>query len=1207
MANGDYVDTILDELGKLKPTKLIHISDTHFPIKLRVDRRLDEYQKVIQNTLKEIDRISTENTTICVLTGDIMHDKDRLDPDGVLMARKFMISLGKICSRVIVIAGNHDVNEANPEHSTDAVEPICFATPNIEYLKNSGLYRLETLEYEIVFVVSSLLDKKFITYEDARKPSNKRINVMKKVRYIKVYHGTICGARRGKYVIEKKYSSYSTRFRSLDEFKGYDLVLLGDIHEHQFLDKKKTIAYAGSLIQQNFGESIDKHGMLVWSFENTQIIAEFVKIYNPYCYMKLDVDEKGEINEKSQTLLQDNQNKILRLKILTSRKMSQPQIMTFEKNLHMHYLNIDSITYQCESRVYQGNSNQNSMPTPTYDTLSKEIELMTEMYYQQKSADEKILEKMTELHKNMHAKYKKEGVMISSWCLRKLEFKNILVYGNNIENTVDFDTGVYSISAPNTAGKSSIIEIILIGLFNGGITDKSNVISFGQSQGYIRTEFIANNVSYEVTLTLTKRGGDVDKKCTFFEKRGAERQDLTTSIPKTYKMIKSIIGDDNYFRENNVLSTRYQPHLLNIENAQRLARLNKVFNMEKYEHYQKDRETKNRKKELDTALTKVRGQIEFCSAKIESFNKEQNEMVLKITRDKIENLERDIEQKTIEVKKIQAKMNEISHNIGAVNVAANSHNRSLNLNKEQIESRMGEIKSKYYNKIREYDENLLAQEIQKIESSLSSFCNLRRRPAQTIQTEIQNLKQQSSLHEENLRRNLNKEPFFETKSGYVLFSANQDLNALTLDDLKQQNTRLEMIFQNTTKEVNKLFKTCEDVSKLADVDQSTFKKCKISETLPQHLRSKKILQIIHDEKYTTIPEKTISINELLDWFKQQQPPVIIGREKHTEIINTLEHHEHYQAKLKLQEKIKHVDDCIDEIADKERKQNEIKETKNFFALKKKWLEEKSKLEKTYEETKFNLVQLDKLEGFYEMKEYYVYEKKVKHLILNQEYNHLNEQTVTLEKEIKNLEADRIRCLRKLNNALTEFKNYNEYTSEISEFRKIDESTQAELNVYKNYMELFHRDKIPLIMLKSMLSDFTKNVNAIFANHTKYNLSHELNNKTEKLEFTVTDRKTKNKLPTNLLSGFESIILKMAINKACSEMSSHSHSRLFCVDGALDCLDNQKFDTDLPQIINAMTQEYQVVLIISHRDLPNRIVSKNIKIITKGKYSIIYSE
>ena len=410
MANDAYEDTILNGLRELKPTKLIHISDTHFPTKLRVSGRLDEYQKVIENTLEEVRKISKKHATICVLTGDIMHDKDRLDPDSVLMAREFMISLGEICSKVIVIAGNHDVNEANPEYTTDAVEPICFATPNIEYLKKSGLYRLETLEYEIVFVVSSLLDKKFITYEEACKYSSNRINEMKEERYIKVYHGAICGARTGKYVIEKKHSSYSTRFRSLDEFKGYDLALLGDIHKHQFLDKKKTIAYAGSLIQQNFGESIDKHGILVWSFENSQIATKFIEIYNPYCYIKLDVDEKGEIKDRSKTLLRENQNKNLRLRIQTAKKMSQAERDTLEGSLHIYH--IKSITYQHQPGVFQRNYDQNSMSAPVFDSLKKEIELMEKLYYQQKSPEKNTLEKMIELHKKLHVKYRKEKGLI---------------------------------------------------------------------------------------------------------------------------------------------------------------------------------------------------------------------------------------------------------------------------------------------------------------------------------------------------------------------------------------------------------------------------------------------------------------------------------------------------------------------------------------------------------------------------------------------------------------------------------------------------------------------------------------------------------------------------------------------------------------------------------------------------------------------------
>ena len=37
--------------------------------------------------------------------------------------------------------------------------------------------------------------------------------------------------------------------------------MLGDIHKYQYLNKEKTIAYSGSLVQQNFGESINLHGM----------------------------------------------------------------------------------------------------------------------------------------------------------------------------------------------------------------------------------------------------------------------------------------------------------------------------------------------------------------------------------------------------------------------------------------------------------------------------------------------------------------------------------------------------------------------------------------------------------------------------------------------------------------------------------------------------------------------------------------------------------------------------------------------------------------------------------------------------------------------------------------------------------------------------------------------------------------------------------
>ena len=63
-----------------------------------------------------------------------------------------------------------------------------------------------------------------------------------------------------------KEIAFSNGLLSVDDFKEFDYTLLGDVHERQFL--KDNIAYCGSLIQQNFGEDIDNHGLIKWDLIN---------------------------------------------------------------------------------------------------------------------------------------------------------------------------------------------------------------------------------------------------------------------------------------------------------------------------------------------------------------------------------------------------------------------------------------------------------------------------------------------------------------------------------------------------------------------------------------------------------------------------------------------------------------------------------------------------------------------------------------------------------------------------------------------------------------------------------------------------------------------------------------------------------------------------------------------------------------------------
>src|SRR5262249_779280 len=123
---------------------------------------------------------------------------------------------------------------------------------------------------------------------------------------IALFHGTMITSTMQNY-------HASTQGYPIDWFNGYDLVMLGDVHLQQihnaetknrehfhWITNKQPWGYAGSLIQQNFGEPIFNHGFLLWDIRNKLTIAYHVK--NPYgfIYIKYFRDNgwRVEINKK---------------------------------------------------------------------------------------------------------------------------------------------------------------------------------------------------------------------------------------------------------------------------------------------------------------------------------------------------------------------------------------------------------------------------------------------------------------------------------------------------------------------------------------------------------------------------------------------------------------------------------------------------------------------------------------------------------------------------------------------------------------------------------------------------------------------------------------------------------------------------------------------------------------------------------------------
>ena len=274
-----------------------HLSDIH----IRNYQRHEEYLKVFDQTYQSLQSLINDQkeTSLIVLTGDIMHTKTELSPESISIACSFFKRLSDIAP-VMMIAGNHDCNLSN-KRRLDALTPLVediggnsvsdliseaneeFPSlrsdlKNFYYLKRSGFYQY----HNIVFGISSLLDEKLITIKEL---DSKKFNKIKQAKKYKIalYHGPIYkSTTESDFIIRHNCLKSST-------FDGYDYVMLGDIHKHQYINEKKTIAYAGSLIQQSHGESINNHGILKWNLLNGK--SKLHEVSNDYGYCTIEIKD----------------------------------------------------------------------------------------------------------------------------------------------------------------------------------------------------------------------------------------------------------------------------------------------------------------------------------------------------------------------------------------------------------------------------------------------------------------------------------------------------------------------------------------------------------------------------------------------------------------------------------------------------------------------------------------------------------------------------------------------------------------------------------------------------------------------------------------------------------------------------------------------------------------------------------------------------
>lgn len=586
-------DEIPSQQDKISPTiipykteikTIYHISDIH----IQLYKRHDEYQQIFTKVYEYLknekqkfhipEYKNREIPLIIVLTGDILHSKSDLSPECIQLTYNFIKTLASIMP-LVMIPGNHDININNRDR-LDALTPIIADLPSaypIYYLLHSGVYQLAN----IMFYHASIFDYKIISPSQVKihnPPTSSNNTHQHKPTNIMLYHGRVNGAVlfNG---MEFNDNKSANKTITPSTFSEYDITLLGDIHKHQFLTV--SMAYAGSLIQQNLGEDIRGHGIIKWNVDTRR--GELVEIPNDWSYLTMFIDNKkanylctaSDGTHNSACSLTKN----IRVRILY-RNTPETYIADYITLLKMNH-NVLEYNWNNDEVIQSainGSTVDNEAPTTSTVLQNSDMDTDIDNTYidnidgngnninaieMSKKKDGKIIKSLIDitspevqnryleeflqenepnitpeeigeikqlniaqniLLKETNKNYNSQAFN-GNYKIKRLEFSNLFSFGeNNVINFSDF-RGIVGIIAPNHLGKSSIIDIIIYTLFDEFTRKGStkDIININKEDFHIKMDINIGNWTYTIIKTGYRTRVGVSVKVEFFRVNDADK------------------------------------------------------------------------------------------------------------------------------------------------------------------------------------------------------------------------------------------------------------------------------------------------------------------------------------------------------------------------------------------------------------------------------------------------------------------------------------------------------------------------------------------------------------------------------------------------------------------------------------------------------------------------------------------------------------
>lgn len=621
---------------------IIHISDLHIRVGDQEKSRYNDYLVVIQNLENMISLIPAvqQHSAVVVFTGDMFEFKNRLDSYSVLLFNTFIDSITKYQLPLYIICGNHDLVQSSLD-IPDVITSLLYRHNNdyVCYLNHTGHYIANNLGLGLVDIKDTLKKNSGSGHVEQLPPfPDADLFPPSVTTKIALFHGSFQGAI---FSSNKVYTGGMNINWIRDAH--YDCAMLGDVHMVQLnptsdWSSQFIWCYAGSLLQLNFGENLEGHGFLLWDINTKKVTLNEVPC--PTKFINLSMDNgclvchlgskqktpiaqilsnlpKSPILPKSHVQLklkgdilpqqldelkkQLNQNQIT-YSIIQGLVLASPlpksEIVAIDNHMDIsHYNTVDAwiqhITQCDQHNVLEQCNWRDWLINPASLLLSS-----MDLQFNDPSSDINKRDKELRLivNKLEDNRSQFQSFVKQKFVIHNMNWDFILCYGKG--NYFSFDTSINKISivsGPNSVGKSSFLEILLIGLYGNDIPSRRDkdglssiicrkkppqetpqitiVFSIGDEYYCIKRLFVqSDNLSKTVTLSQIS-------SLSYTSQHPQVIRQISSSIQYINKWVETHIGQFEHFIMSCLITQSSDNDFFTLKDTEQIKLLDDVLHV----------------------------------------------------------------------------------------------------------------------------------------------------------------------------------------------------------------------------------------------------------------------------------------------------------------------------------------------------------------------------------------------------------------------------------------------------------------------------------------------------------------------------------------------------------------------------------------------------------------------------------------------------